>query len=180
MPLNLFDWIHLAALAAMLVAAMWLDTGTRRIPNTLVLAGSLTAIGLSLSPHGIGLGPAIAGGMVGFLGFLVLYLLRALGAGDVKLAAATGLFVGYPDMLWVNVLILLAGGLLSVTWAVVSGHMIQTVHNLSEGLMHIWRRYRYGLSAQRTIFPLSATRMPYALAIGAGTAVHVLKLSPFS
>jgi hypothetical protein len=29
-------------------------------------------------------------------------------------------------------------------------------------------------------FPVSATRMPYALAIGAGTAVHVLKLWPFS
>ena len=60
MPLSLFDWTHLAALAAMLLAAMWHDTATRRIPNTLVLWGSLTAIGLSLSPHGIGLGSAIA------------------------------------------------------------------------------------------------------------------------
>ena len=56
MPLSLFDWTHLAALAAMLLAAMWHDTATRRIPNTLVLWGGLTAIGLSLSPHGIGLG----------------------------------------------------------------------------------------------------------------------------
>jgi hypothetical protein len=47
-------------------------------------------------------------------------------------------------------------------------------------LTHVWRRRPYGQSAQRTTFPLSATRMPYALAIGAGTAVHVLKLSPFS
>ena len=180
MPLSLFDWTHLAALAAMLLAAMWHDTATRRIPNALVLSGSLTAIGLSLSPHGIGLGSALAGGMVGFLGFLVLYLLRALGAGDVKLATATGLFVGHPDMLWVSVLILLAGGLLSITWAVFSGQLVQTLNNLSRGLTHVWRRRPYGQSAQRTTFPLSATRMPYALAIGAGTAVHVLKLSPFS
>jgi len=180
MPLSLFDWTHLAALAAMLVAAMWNDTATRRIPNTLVLWGGLTAIGLSLSPHGIGLGTALAGGVVGFLGFLVIYLLGAVGAGDVKLAAATGLFVGYPDMLWVNLLILLAGGLLSIAWAVLSGQLGQTLHNLSIGVTQVWLSRQHGSRAARPAFPVSATRMPYALAIGAGTAVHVLKLWPFS
>lgn len=179
MPVSLFDWTHLAALAAMLLAAMWHDTATRRIPNTLVLWGSLTAIGLSLSPHGIGLGSALAGGLVGFLGFLVFYLLRAVGAGDVKLAAATGLFVGYPDMLWVNLLILLAGGVLSMTWAVFSGQLGQTLQNLKTGLTQLWLNRQHGPGAERTAFPVSATRMPYALAIGAGTAVHVLQLWPF-
>lgn len=180
MPLSLFDWAHLAALAAMLLAAMWVDTATRRIPNTLVLSGALTAIGLSLAPQGIGLTSALAGGMVGFLAFLALYLLGALGAGDVKLAAATGLFVGHPDMLLVTVLILLAGGLLSLTWAVFSGQLGQSLNNLRSGLTYVWRRRLYGLSAQRKAFPLGAKRIPYALAIGAGTAVYVLKVSPFS
>ncbi len=180
MPLSLFDWTHLAALAAMLLAAMWHDTVTRRIPNTLVLWGSLTALGLSLSPHGIGLGSALAGGLVGFLGFWVFYLLRAVGAGDVTLAGATGLFVGHPDMLWVNLLILLAGGLLSIAWAVFSGQLSQTLHNLNAGFTQLWLSRQHGLGAQRTVFPVGATRMPYALAIGAGTAVHVLKLWPFS
>lgn len=180
MPLILFDWTHLAALAAMLLAAMWHDTATRRIPNTLVLWGSLTAIGLSLSPHGIGLGSALAGGLVGFLGFLVFYLLRAVGAGDVKLAAATGLFVGHPDMLWVNLLILLAGGLLAIAWALFSGQLGQTLNNLSSGFTQFWLSRQHGPGAERTAFPVSATRMPYALAIAAGTAVHVLQLWPFS
>jgi prepilin peptidase CpaA len=179
MPLSLFDWTHLAALAAMLLAAMWHDTATRRIPNTLVLWGSLTAIGLSLSPHGIGLGSALAGGLVGFMGFGVFYLLRAVGAGDVKLAGATGLFIGHPDMLWVNLLIVLAGGLLSITWAVISGQLGQTLRNLGTGLTRLWLSRQHGPSAQPTVFPVSATRLPYALAIGAGTAVHELKLWPF-
>ncbi len=180
MPLSLFDGTHLAVLAAMLLAAMWHDTATRRIPNTLVLWGSLMALGLSLSPHGIGLGSALAGGLVGFLGFLMLYLLRVVGAGDVKLAGATGLFVGHPDMLWVSLLSLLAGGLLSITWAVFSGQLNQTLHNLSRGLTQVWLRRQYGPGAERKAFPVSATRMPYALAIGVGTAVHLLKLGPFS
>ncbi len=180
MPLSLFDWTHLAVLAAMLVAAIWHDTATRRIPNTLVLWGSLMAIGLSLSPHGIGLGTALAGGLVGFLGFLAIYLLGAVGAGDVKLATATGLFIGYPDMLWVNLLILLAGGLLSITWAVLSGQLGQTFHNLNTGLTQVWLSRQHGSRTAQPAFPVSPTRMPYALAIGAGTAVHALKLWPFS
>ena len=180
MPLSLFDWTHLAALAAMLLVAMWHDTASRRIPNTVVLWGGLTALGLSLSPHGIGLGSALAGGMVGFLGFWVLYLLRTVGAGDVKLAAATGLFVGHPDMLWVNLLILLAGGLLSIAWAVFSGQLRQSLHNLGTGLTQLWLSRQHGPSMARTAFPVGTTRLPYALAIGAGTAVHALQRWPLS
>ena len=87
MSLTLFDTFSLAALATMLLIAIGHDTVARRIPNALVLWGAAVALGLSLSPNGIGLGSALAGGMVGFLGFWVFYLLRMVGAGDVKLAA---------------------------------------------------------------------------------------------
>ena len=178
MTFSLFDWTHLAALAAMLLAAMWQDAAMRRIPNTLVLWGSLTALGLSVSPHGIGLGSAIAGGMVGFLGFLVLYLLRAVGAGDVKLAGATGLFVGHPDMLWVNLLILLAGGILSITWALLTSQLGSVLQNLKTGLTQIWLNRQHGQLTNPQAFPVGRTRLPYAVAIGAGTAIHVLNTWP--
>ena len=35
MPLSLFDWTHLAALAAMLLAAMWHDATMRRIEKAI-------------------------------------------------------------------------------------------------------------------------------------------------
>ena len=175
MPLSLFDWTHLAALAAMLLAAMWHDTATRRIPNTLVLWGSLTAIGLSLSPHGIGLGSSLAGGLVGFLGFLVFYLLRAVGAGDVKLAAATGLFVGHPDMWWVNLLVLLAGGAMALTWAICTAQLGTVVHHLQSGMRERWlKRHDVDMDTTSNPFPLSSTRLPYAVAIGLGTGLHLL------
>lgn len=178
MPLSLFDWTHLAALAAMLLVAMWQDAAMRRIPNTLVLWGSLTALGLSLSPYGIGLGSAIAGGMVGFFGFLVLYLLRAVGAGDVKLAGATGLFLGYPNMLWVNLLILLSGGVLSIGWALITSQLGSVLQNLKTGWTQIWLNHQHGHLATPTPLPVGRTRMPYAIAIGAGTAVHLLNTWP--
>lgn len=174
MPHSLFDWTHLAALAAMLLAAMWQDTALRRIPNTLVLWGSLTAVGLSLSPHGIGLGSAMAGGLVGFFGFWALYLLRVVGAGDVKLAGATGLFMGYPDMLWVNLLILLTGGVLSLIWALSSAQLGAVVNNLRVGAVHVWLNLQHGKPPPMNTLPTGRTRMPYAVAIGLGTGVHVL------
>ncbi len=180
MPHSLFDWVHLAALSAMLVLAMWQDATVRRIPNPLVLWGALTALGLALSPHGIGLGSAIVGGMVGFFVFLVLYLLRVLGAGDVKLAGATGLFLGHPDMLWVSLLILLAGGILSVAWALLTGQLGTVFKNLRTGLTQFWLNRQHGQPSTPATFPLSRSRMPYAVAIGAGTAFHVLSTWPAS
>jgi prepilin peptidase CpaA len=178
MPLSVFDWTHLAALAAMLLAAMWHDATMRRIPNPLVLWGSLTALGLSVSPHGIGLGSAIVGGMVGFFGFGVMYLLRTVGAGDVKLAGATGFFVGHPDMLWVNLLILLTGGVLSITWALFTSQLGSTLRNLKSGLTQIWLNRYHSPQGIPTPFPVGHTRLPYAVAIAAGTAVHVLSTWP--
>ena len=179
MPHSLFDWTHLAALAAMLLAAMWQDAALRRIPNTLVIWGSLTALGLSLSPNGIGLGSAIAGGMVGFFGFWVLYLLRMVGAGDVKLVAATGMFVGHPDMLWVSVLILFAGGVLSIIWALCTGQLGAVLNNIKTGLLLLWLKRQHGAASSPIAFPVGRTRMPYAMAIGMGTAMHVANNWPW-
>jgi prepilin peptidase CpaA len=178
MPLNLFDWTHLAALSSMLIGAMWHDVTMRRIPNTLVLWGGLTALGLSLSPHGVGLGSAIVGGMVGFFGFLVFYLLRMLGAGDVKLAGATGLFVGHPDMLWVNLLIMLAGGAMAITWALFTSQLGMVLHNLRSNLTSRWRNHPHDSIDTATARPVSPTRLPYAVAIGLGTGLHVLHTWP--
>lgn len=179
MPIPLFDAFSLAALATMLLTAMWFDAVARRIPNTLVLWGTVAALGLSLSPNGIGLGSALTGGMVGFLGFWVLYLLRMVGAGDVKLAAATGFFMGHPDMLWVTLLILVTGGVLSVVWALCTGQLRVVLRNITTGLLLLWLNRQHGGSSSPPALPLSRTRMPYALAIGIGTAVHVVNTWPW-
>lgn len=178
MPLTLFDIVSLTALAVMLGTAIWHDALARRIPNALVLWGAATALGLSLSPHGLGLGSALAGGMVGFLGFWLLYLLRMVGAGDVKLAAATGLFVGHPDMLWVNLLILAAGGVLSLVWALSTGQLGAVLRNLQSGLLMWFLKRQHGAVGHTAAFPVSRTRMPYAVAIGMGTALHVFNTWP--
>lgn len=170
---NSFELVHRLALLAMLMAAMWYDTRYRRIPNTLVLWGSLTAIGLSVSTLGAGLNSALAGGVVGFLVFGVLYRFGMVGAGDVKLVAATGFFLGYPDIWGVVLLIFLTGGILSVGWAWFTDQMGQTVKNLRTAMSLTWQT-THTPNSPRIDVPTGPTRLPYALAIGAGSAIHVL------
>lgn len=166
------ELVNLVALSALLVLAIWYDWRTRKIPNTLVLCAVLTALGFSLTPWGIGLDVALLGGMTGFLVFLFLYLFRMVGAGDVKLIATVGLFVGWPDMAKICVAILLAGGLLSVAWGIWKSNMVTVLINLRNGLAEHIREGRWPSPGQPLIRKVTNERVPYALAVGLGVAAY--------
>ena len=85
----------------LLVTISLVDFQVRRIPNALVLALVLWALVQALwlgqpTPVAAGLGLLVGGGL-----FLLLALAGrgAMGAGDVKLAAALGAVLGYPLVL---------------------------------------------------------------------------------
>ena len=122
-----FSWILLAALAAMLVAATWCDLKSRTIPNGLNLAVALLAIpfwwatGVSLWPDAA-LHAGVAAAV--FAAFACLFALGAMGGGDVKLVAAVALWLPWPAVLTLLVLMSLAGGVLTlvmVAWRQVAG-----------------------------------------------------------
>jgi prepilin peptidase CpaA len=161
------DALRFIALSTLLTAALYQDAAHRRIPNTLVLAGALTGLGLSLAPMGIGWAASCAGGMVGLLIFGLFYLYRLLGAGDVKLVSAVGFFTGYPGILTVSLSILLAGGLLALAWGAWTSQLRPACMNLNA----VWRRLlgTTGADPQTTPrFTPTPERMPYAIAIAAG------------
>ena len=77
-----------------IVAAIW-DIRTRRIPNWLTLSGVVLGVALNTFLFEInGLWFSLKGLGVAFGVYFVLYLLRAMGAGDVKLMAAVGAAAG--------------------------------------------------------------------------------------
>lgn len=93
-------WIAFAAL--MLAAIVW-DARTYRIPNwiSLALVALFAAAALASGKPLIGFWPhlAVAAAFFG-LGYL-LYAFTGMGAGDAKLAAASGLWMGLPGLyLW--------------------------------------------------------------------------------
>lgn len=85
-------------LSALLIAVAFIDIDTYIIPNSLVLTGLVGGVLLSLltrdvTPLAAILGLAITGG---FLLLVVMISNGGMGGGDMKLAAVTGLFLGWP------------------------------------------------------------------------------------
>jgi len=127
----------LIAFALLLVAAGWQDLRTMRIANALPLAvvavfAIWAVIGLAagtLTVTDIAWALACAIGL--FLAGAVVFAVGAMGGGDVKLAAAAGLFAGpslLPDFLTITALV---GGLLGL--AIVAGAPVSPAISASAG-----------------------------------------------
>ena len=169
-------------LAALLLAALVTDLRSRRIPNSLVLAGLTLALGghaLAFAHPALPLAGAawwapLAGLATGFALLLPLYLLRAMGAGDVKLMAMVGSFIGPGSAATAVLYTLLAGGLLSLAFMCGRSVAAQTFANL-RFLLTDWAVRASGGQGVR-LLPLQTTavRLPYALAIAVGTAAALL------
>lgn len=106
------------ALATLLIAAAAIDWRTRRLPNWLTFGGALLGLALSELPHGVGLVDSLLGMLTALALLVPLYVLRATGAGDVKLVAMVGTFLGLPDLLFALPCMLAAGGICAVGYAV--------------------------------------------------------------
>ncbi len=157
-------------LMAALVLAAWYDVRTSRIPNQLVYSGAAVAVLYNaLSPiHGAGLLWSLAGLCIGLALLLPFYLLRAMGAGDVKLMAMAGAFLGYPDALHAGLASLLAGGVLSLILAARNGLLGSLTGNLLALARGRLDGLRVGASAA------SAGTLPYGVAIAAGTIGYLV------
>lgn len=124
LPAGLADAGAWGLLALCLACAVATDLRERRIGNRLVACGLGAALAVALwrvaEPGGPGLGAALggwAGGLLlGGLLLLPLHLLGGMAAGDVKLMAMAGAFLG-PALAWQAALgSLVAGGVLALGW----------------------------------------------------------------
>lgn len=177
----------LYVLAGLLVTAVFTDLRSRRIPNWLVLTGIALGFVFQLfAVEGDGLfarwwgavGPlqALYGLLAGFAMFLPFYLLRAMGAGDVKLVAMLGVWFGLRPMLGVVLLTLLCGGALAIGVAIWTRSVGQTASNLRYMVTDTLVRASAGGAPTITAPARTHGRLPYALAIAAGSVLEVVLL----
>jgi prepilin peptidase CpaA len=120
-------------LIVLLMAAAVFDVLYRRIPNWLTVSGVLLGIALNafIGPPEAGLVFSLAGLAVGFGIYAVLYALRAMGAGDVKLMAAVGALVGYQRWFGIFFITALIGGVMALILVVSRGRLKKTFFNMS-------------------------------------------------
>ncbi|MEZ5645216.1 MAG: prepilin peptidase [Burkholderiaceae bacterium] len=163
--------------------AVWTDIRQRRIPNELVLvllaagfllnladtAASTQAGVFSDQPDALGLGLSLAGALTGLVLFLPMWLLRALGAGDVKLFAAVGAFAGPAATVNLALCVFAAGGVLALARLKLFPGKELVLHNM-RALLGTARVGTPGSGFDART--QTAWRMPYSAAIAGGVAAY--------
>ena len=159
------------AVAAVVVAASACDLRTRRIPNALTLGAAAVAVTL----HGVfggwsGVLFAVSGGAAGFLLFVPLYALGGMGAGDVKLLAAIGAWLGPMGAVWTGLYGAIAGGIMALIVSLARGCTKTLLGNIGT-ILRSWLLVGIRPVDGLTLASSSSPRLPYALALAAGTLV---------
>jgi len=162
--------------AAAAAAALW-DVRTGRIPNALTLPLLAAALARSALAGGWpGLGGAAAAGFLVSLPFGVLYAMGAGGAGDAKLMAALGAWLGLADGVVALVTVLASGVVVGLLTALRRGRLRAVLARIGHTLLSLFLRM---VATPRRLPALpppadSAIPMPYAVSIFAGTCLAAL------
>ncbi len=158
----------------MVAAAAVTDIATRRIPNWLTAPGAVLGLALQAYYQGWrGAALSLAGAALGFGIFAALYLAGGMGAGDVKLFAAVGAFVGPYRLALVFIFTGVLGGIVAVALALCRGRLRQVLAQtghllLSFGLLR-WQEVRRASSLGSP----GALRLPYGAVIAGGTLLFL-------
>jgi len=101
----------------------------RKIPNWLTLSGILAgfAMNFAIGPPEGGVMFALQGFALGFGLYMALYVLRAMGAGDVKLMGAVGALLGPGLIVHAFLFTAVAGGVLALLVAARRGRLATTI-----------------------------------------------------
>ena len=158
------------AALTVLVACLF-DVKSSRIPNALTFSAVAIAMAFHvLAPSGGGIAFALAGFAIGLAVFFPMFALGAMGAGDVKLMAAAGAWIGWKAVLFVALYGSIAGGILAVIVAVRRRYLFEAFRNVRMLVTYWWVAGVKPFPAL-TLESKHALRLPYAVAIGAGLAV---------
>lgn len=160
-------------LIPVLAVATLYDVRFYRIPNWLTLPGWVIGPALHFMLNGAhGAVASLAGLGVAFVFGMPLWLVGWMGAGDVKLIALVGGFVGFPVVLVALAAMAMCGGLLALAALMRRGLFFRALSRLRTSL-------DFTLAARQVVYvpPEEAereVRLPYAVAISAGTLVALL------
>ncbi|KIQ25682.1 peptidase A24 [Variovorax paradoxus] len=170
--------LRMPVLLALLVVASVSDWRSYRIPNWLTFGGALFAVvygTLAARTPVAGAMNAFGGLIVGFAAMLIFYAIGIMGAGDVKLMAMAGAFLGPQQTLMAVLFTFIAGGVAALAFAIHRrrlGPMLDNVRAAAQGMVMstiAGVRPNESLRVSRSV-----GKLPYGICIGAGTTAQVL------
>lgn len=151
-------------LAVFLIVAFIVDVKYYKVPNWLSAGGVLVGILLHLAMDGIDglifsfLGLLVAGGI-----FMLLYVFKAIGAGDVKLFAAIGATVGMRMVLYMMMYSIIVAGILAIIILLFTKTFLR---KMTSALFHIIGSIMSkNLSSLEEFKTTKATKFPFMYAV---------------
>lgn len=151
---------------AVLLAAIagFTDLRSRRIPNWLTVSGLVVGISIRGFFQGwYGVKTSLLGVVLGLGLLLPFVLLRALGAGDWKLAGALGSFAGPLHLMDLLIGSVFVAGLMAAALVIYKGRVRETVRNIGHILVSLVTFRLPG--ARVSLDNPDALKVPYGVAL---------------
>ncbi len=153
--------------------ASWIDYSQRRVPNW--LNASLLVLGFivqALFFGWAGLGTGFAGMLAGFGLLIVPWLMHGMGAGDVKLMAAIGVWLGPLLTLYSFALGAVIGGVAAVVMIVSTGRLRMACANIGLIMAKCSNPQTvFSEAGSAKSFGVTSQLLPYGVPLTAGTLV---------
>lgn len=178
-------------LVVLLILCSFEDARNKIIPNKYTIPALLAGLILMTLNNGVdGMKDSFFGFILGFLIFLIPFILGFMGAGDVKLVAAIGALKGLTFTAYSLLASGLAGGIMVIIYAIYKKQLLKTIINvfgiiikplakviyLNSGNKLAEKTYNYFVKAKNEHEDLY---IPYAIPITIGT-IGVLASSLFN
>lgn len=163
-----------AVLVPGVLLASWIDYSERRVPNWLNAA--LIAIGFIVQGYFFGLGGLASGGLgllVGFGLLIIPWAMHGMGAGDVKLMAAIGVWFG-PWMTFISFAVgAFLGGIIATVMIVSAGRLHAACANVGVLLVKIRSRdTAFGEFGSAKSFAAGGSQLlPYGVPLTIGSLI---------
>ncbi|NWL90450.1 MULTISPECIES: A24 family peptidase [unclassified Paenibacillus] len=159
----------------MLIAAFITDIRSMKIPNKITLSGFMIGLVYHAATGGIeGILFAMKGAAAGLGLMFLMYLLRAVGGGDVKLFGAIGAWLGVSLTLSILMYSILAAGVLGMILLLLRQEFIIRIRNVMHSL--------FGILILHSLSPVQAgarkqLQMPFMLAVLPGALYAIMTFS---
>ncbi|MBU6430330.1 MAG: prepilin peptidase, partial [Cyanobacteria bacterium REEB65] len=108
--------------------------------------------------------------------FLVLVLLGGMKAGDLKLMAVVGTWLGWPMAVSAFLYVAIAGGVFSLVWAAAHGALGRTLVQVK----NFWLALQGGINPTVVVRQSAAPPFPYGISIAVGAILAMIGPAPLA
>ena len=165
----LLDNWHVKLVCVVLIVAAWIDGKQLRVPNWITFPMVLSGIAFNTWCYGwAGLGDSLIGTAVGLACLLPLYAVGGMGAGDVKLMAGVGAWLGATVTFYAFCVSTVVGAVMAVGMVLYRKAFFKHYANLLT-ILEEWMQVR----DPRKLSQIAAERKPTMLLLPYGIPICI-------